>query len=133
MNQRLFSTSLKVRDYECDMQGIVNNAVYQHYLEHARHEFLHSCGLSFAELTKRGIIIVVVRAELDYLAPLRSGDEFNVSVAVTRPSAVRILFQQEVQSLSASSPNLRASVFATAVNDRGRPYFPADLKPLLQP
>ena len=23
---------IKVRDYECDMQGIVNNANYQHYI-----------------------------------------------------------------------------------------------------
>ena len=48
-----FSLNLKVRDYECDMQGIVNNAVYQRYLEHARHECLLSRGLSFAEMTAR--------------------------------------------------------------------------------
>ena len=41
--------TLKVRDYECDLQGIVNNANYQHYLEHARHEFLLSLGVSFAQ------------------------------------------------------------------------------------
>ena len=55
-----FSLNLKVRDYECDMQGIVNNAIYQHYLEHARHEYLLSHGLSFAEMTRQGIVIVVV-------------------------------------------------------------------------
>ena len=41
---------MKVRDYECDLQGIVNNANYQHYLEHTRHEFLTSVGVSFAAL-----------------------------------------------------------------------------------
>ncbi|MCP4188209.1 MAG: acyl-CoA thioesterase, partial [Gammaproteobacteria bacterium] len=40
----------KVRDYECDMQAVVNNGVYQNYLEHARHDFLHSKGINFAEL-----------------------------------------------------------------------------------
>ena len=81
-----FSLQMKVRDYECDMQGIVNNAVYQHYLEHARHEYLLSRGLSFAELTARGIIIVVVRAEIDYRRSLRAGEDFLVTVTPQRPS-----------------------------------------------
>ena len=45
---------MKVRDYECDLQGIVNNANYQHYLEHTRHEFLLSTGVSFAALHEQG-------------------------------------------------------------------------------
>lgn len=32
----VFRIDLKVRDYECDLQGIVNNGVYFNYLEHAR-------------------------------------------------------------------------------------------------
>ena len=51
---------MAVRDYECDMQGVVNNAVYQNYLEHARHEFLKLHGLDFAVLAKAGINLVVV-------------------------------------------------------------------------
>ena len=40
-----FELELQVRDYECDIQGIVNNAVYQNYLEHCRHKFLNFAGL----------------------------------------------------------------------------------------
>ena len=46
----IFELQMKVRDYECDLQGIVNNANYQHYIEHTRHEFLSSLGVSFAHL-----------------------------------------------------------------------------------
>ena len=49
----LFSVEFSVRDYECDIQGVVNNANYQHYLEHARHEFLISKGISFSNFMKR--------------------------------------------------------------------------------
>ena len=32
MEKYIFSLEMKVRDYECDLQGIVNNANYQHYI-----------------------------------------------------------------------------------------------------
>ena len=67
---------MKVRDYECDLQGIVNNANYQHYLEHARHEFLLSTGVSFAALHEQGVDPVVARINMAFKTPLRSGDEF---------------------------------------------------------
>ena len=54
MEKYIYELKMKVRDYECDLQGIVNNANYQHYLEHTRHEFLLSIGLSFAEMSAAG-------------------------------------------------------------------------------
>lgn len=56
----IYELEMKVRDYECDLQGIVNNANYQHYLEHTRHEFLTSVGISFAALHEQGVDPVVV-------------------------------------------------------------------------
>ena len=32
MSQYIYELEMKVRDYECDLQGIVNNANYQHYI-----------------------------------------------------------------------------------------------------
>mgnify|MGYP001463481959 CR=1 FL=1 len=61
-----FKVDFKVRDYECDLQGIVNNSVYFNYLEHARHEFLHANGVDFAQLTRDKINLVVMRSEMDY-------------------------------------------------------------------
>ena len=55
MSQYIYELEMKVRDYECDLQGIVNNANYQHYLEHTRHEFLTSVGVSFAALHEQGV------------------------------------------------------------------------------
>ena len=126
-----FSLSLKVRDYECDMQGIVNNAIYQHYLEHARHEYLLSHGLSFAEMARQGIAIVVVRAELDYRKSLQAGDEFQVTVKAARPTPVRLVFEQSIL-LDQDAPSLlRARIICTAVNATGRPYFPEQLADLI--
>ena len=51
MKEPSYELIMKVRDYECDLQGIVNNANYQHYLEQTRHEFLLSIGLSFGDMS----------------------------------------------------------------------------------
>ena len=128
-----FSLPLEVRDYECDQQGIVNNAVYQHYLEHARHQLLKRHGISFAELTRQGIHVVVVRAEIDYKAPLRTGDAFVVGVNVARLSPVRIAFLQDIRRTSAThKPLILTSTFVCAAMDTtGKPIFPTALEPLL--
>ena len=74
MNEYIFSLTLKVRDYELDSEGIVNNANYLHYLEHTRHEFCDMAGFSFKRMQESGIIPVLNRIEVDYKIPLRSGD-----------------------------------------------------------
>ncbi len=68
MKEYIYRLDFKVRDYELDMQGgVVNNSVYQNYLEHARHEFLLSRGIDFAEYSdKGGIYLIVTRALMEY-------------------------------------------------------------------
>jgi len=91
-----FQLEMQVRDYECDIQGIVNNAVYQNYLEHCRHKFLNSVGLDFAQLHNDGIDAVVIRAELDYKFPLRPGDDFMVKLKMAKQGKLRIIFNQQI-------------------------------------
>ena len=78
----IFETRMEVRDYECDIQGIVNNANYLHYIEHTRHLFLLSTGASFAEMHHRGVDAVVARMNLQYKVPLRCDDIFISRLAL---------------------------------------------------
>lgn len=128
-----FSIELAVRDYECDLQGVVNHARYLHYLEHARHEYLIHRGLDFAKLTGEGVMVVVVRAEVDYRRSLRSADRMSVSVRAVRRSRIRLDFLQTITRLSDGATVLEALITTTAVNDRGRPWFPQALSALLPP
>lgn len=91
-----YQLEMQVRDYECDIQGIVNNAVYQNYLEHCRHQFLNRVGLDFAQLHNDGIDAVVIRAELDYKFPLRPGDDFIVSLKMAKQGKLRVIFNQQI-------------------------------------
>lgn len=123
----MFAVDFKVRDYECDMQGIVNNAVYFNYLEHARHEFLHSKGIDFAALARDGVNLVVVRSEMDYKGSLTSGDLFQVTVAYEEISKLRFGFRQQVIRSRDGAVMLQALVIGTALNARGRPFVPEAL------
>jgi acyl-CoA thioester hydrolase len=131
MQQDCFTLEMAVRDYECDLQGVVNNAVYQNYLEHARHEYLKSINIDFAALTAQGINLVVTRVEIDYKTSLVSGDRFMVSVKLERVSPVRIGFRQDVYRLPDRKPVVRALVTGTALNAKGRPQLPEALKEIL--
>ena len=119
-----------VRDYECDLQGVVNNAIYQNYLEHARHEFLRSRGVDFAEVTASGINLVVVRAELDYRKSLVSGDRFFVRSLLRQTSRLRFEFQQDIFRLPDEALMLNARITGTSLNPQGRPFIPELLQDL---
>jgi acyl-CoA thioester hydrolase len=109
----------------------VNNAVYQHYLEHARHVYLKSKGVDFAALEKRGITLVVIRIEMDFLYPLRSGDKFFVGVNMERVSRLRFGFTQDIFRLPDNKPILTAKVVGTALNEKGRPRLPVEIEELI--
>lgn len=130
MTNYQFRLNFDVRDYECDIEGIVNNAVYQNYLEHARHEFLKQCGIDFAAMAEKGIHLVVVRVEIDYLYPLRSGDKFFVGINPERVSRIRFGFLQDIYRLPDNKPIVKAKVIGTALNERGRPRLPKELEGL---
>ena len=115
-----------VRDYECDLQGVVNNANYQHYLEHARHEFLISKGVSFVDLHDEGTDLIVTRVEIDYKYPLRSRDKFIVRLNIQREGNARLVFIQDIFRLPDEKHVAHAKVTGVATR-KGRPVPPGKL------
>ena len=95
----IFETQMEVRDYECDIEGIVNNANYLHYMEHTRHLFLRSRGLSFAAMHEKGIDAVVARMNLQYKTPLRCDDLFNSRLWIEK-TGLRYIFHQDIYRVS---------------------------------
>ena len=91
----IFETRMEVRDYECDIQGIVNNANYLHYTEHTRHRFLRSLGVSFADLHEKGVDAVVARMQLTYKVPLTCDDEI-ISRMGLKKQGLRWVFNHDL-------------------------------------
>ncbi len=129
-----YELTFKVRDYECDLQGIVNNANYQHYTEHTRHEFLLQAGISFAEMHNQGIDAVVARLNMAFKTPLRSGDSF-VSKLKIKKEGLRYVFYQDIFRLPDMQCCLRAQVDTVClVNGRLSvcPELDEKLKPYME-
>lgn len=95
MGKKVFEIEMKVRDYECDIQGIVNNANYLHYFEVTRHEFMQSLGISFVELHAQGVDPVVSRADLQYKTSL-TGSDFFLSVLTVERKGIKMIFNQSI-------------------------------------
>lgn len=121
-----YKLEFSVRDYEVDLQGIVNNAVYQHYLEHARHEYLLSRNVDFARLHDEGVDLVVHRVEMDYKAPLKSRDKFVVTIKVKREGALKVVFEQNIFRLPDNKKVIEAKITGVCLL-KGRPVKPEDV------
>lgn len=105
----MFQTTIKVRDYETDAQGIVNNANYLHYLEITRHEFCEARGTSFREMHIEGVDPVVRKIEIEYLSSLTMGDEMTSSLTVKRDGA-RFIFVQDIHNRTTGAHVVHATV-----------------------
>lgn len=95
MKQYLYTLEMETRDYECDIQGIVNNANYQHYLEATRHKWLLDSGYSFRKWHEEGIDVVVSEINIKYKTPLH-GQEAFLSCLNLRRDGARFVFEQDI-------------------------------------
>jgi acyl-CoA thioester hydrolase len=112
-------SEFKVRDYECDLQGIVNNANYFHYLEQSRHEFLQSHGIDFKLAHDMGLDLVVAKAEVDFIKPLLPSDKFTVYLEFSREGRLRYIFSQKIFRCK----NLEAEISEESVISRSLEDF----------
>ena len=127
---KIFELELQVRDYECDVQGIVNNANYQSYFEHTRHEFLNSIGCDFNKLRAEGWDPVVVHAEINYLASLLPRDRFLSTLSLQKVGRIRLLFEQKLTRIS--DRKIIAKAFITSVfKKNGRLTSPDPLEKIV--
>ena len=132
MTKNDFEIEMSVRDYECDLQGVVNNSVYQNYLEHTRHQYLKTIGIDFKKYTDNGIKLVVTRAELDYKYSLTSGDKFVVTLNFQKESKVRFAFYQDILLLPEKKIVLKGKITGVALNAEGKPYVLEEFKKIIE-
>ena len=133
MKEYIFTLEMKVRDYECDLQGVVNNSNYQRYMEHTRHEYLETLGENFGKWHDNGIDAFVSRVEIKFKHSLRTGDKF-LSCMNMRREGIKLVFDQDIYRLSdyvlASTGTVECVIVENGKLTRGE-YFDKILQSLI--
>jgi acyl-CoA thioester hydrolase len=129
MAAKTFKSFHKVRSFECDSYGHVNNAVYLNYLEFARMEVLEAKDLTLDKLKDRGYFIVVRRIEIDYNYPVIAGDLLVIQTKLHSYRATSGTFIQEIIREKDKKNIASAKVTWVTINKNGRPVrIPSQIK-----
>lgn len=125
----IFTWESEVRDTELDFQGIVGNANYFIYMQHARHKHLKAVGIDVTGMHLRGFDLVLVHTEIDFKASLKSGDEFIVSSKIEMMGKIRFVIIQQVIRKSDQKIVVTAKNIGTCIScSSGRPVIPDELR-----
>ncbi|MDR2414451.1 MAG: acyl-CoA thioesterase [Odoribacteraceae bacterium] len=111
-----YEHEMKARDYECDAQGVVNNANYLHYFEVSRHEFLEAKRVSFHRLREQGVDMMVARVDVRYKYPLQGGDRFVIKLQLRREGA-RLVVHHDLYKLPGEQLYTRCIAEIIALKD----------------
>lgn len=88
--------SLRVRYCECDPMGVAHHAAYIPWLEMGRTEILRDCGVTYADLERAGVFLVIAKLDVRYRRPVYYDDLVEVRTRVTGGSKVKIEHEYEL-------------------------------------
>lgn len=121
MTGETFESFHKVRTFECDFYGHVNNAIYLNYLEFARMELLEKKGLTLTRLKEMGFMLVIRRVEIRFKAPALAQEQLAIRTLVKEYRKASGTFHQKIIKLPDQKLIAEADVNWVVVNSQGKP------------
>ena len=92
----IFTYKKKIYGYECDVYGHLNNAIYLQIFEAARCEALKEVNMPLSRLKDDGIMMFVVRAEVDYKKGIILDEEIEVKSRINKHDRLSVFWLQEI-------------------------------------
>ena len=124
---------LRIRYSETDQMGNYYNSRALEWFEVARTELCRATGIPYTEWERRGVMLPLVEAHVEYQGPTRYDDRLKLSVAVSMPRRARVRFDVEVEQAESGAAVCRGYTVHAITDNTGRPIRPPDwLRELLQ-
>ena len=83
MIKTIYAYKRRVHYYETDKTGTVHHSNHLKWMDEARIFMLNQAGVPFDEIERQGIVVSVIRAEINFKYFLRFNDVFNVFLKIT--------------------------------------------------
>ena len=87
---------IRVRYGETDQMGYVYYGNYAEYFEVGRVEWLRSLGVSYKSLEDSGVMLPVIKLDIDYIKPAKYDDLLTVTTTLSKKPLVKIEFDFEI-------------------------------------
>jgi acyl-CoA thioester hydrolase len=107
---RHYTRRFRVRHYELDSFGHVNNAVYVNYMQEAAIEASSDAGFGPAWYAERGTNWVIRRLSIRYLSPAVYNDELNVMTWISEVRRATCTREYEIRRRADNAQIARARV-----------------------
>lgn len=118
----VFDCKLRVWYKHTDQMGVVHHSNYICYYEAARSEFMReACGMSFAEVERRGIMMPILNVESKYLRPAFYDELLTVRLWVDEMPKARITFRYEIMNERNETLNTGSTTLGFIHCDTRRP------------
>jgi acyl-CoA thioester hydrolase len=89
-------TKIRVRYGETDQMGYVYYGNYAQYFEVGRVEWLRSLGVSYRGLEESGVMLPVIKLDIDYIKPAKYDDLLTITTTLSKKPLVKIEFDFEI-------------------------------------
>ena len=108
---RYTESRVRVRYKETDQMGIAHHSNYIVWFEIGRTDLCRAVGIPYAEIERRGYILVVTEISCRFRTPFRYDDEILIRTSVAEIASRAMRFSYELYDAEAT--DLRASGFSS--------------------
>ncbi len=125
---KTWTTSLRVRSYELDSFGHVNNGTFAKYLEAARGDYLREAGINFDDFRAWKKFPVIAKVVIEYKSPAYLFDLLHINATVRELGKSSIVLDYKILK-DDGTLIAAAETVMVFVNEKGKPaYMPEKVR-----